>query len=560
MIACSLIATGFIGLLDLVSEDVQGGTNVSGTISQPGAIWDIEGSPYIVVDDVWVEVGATLTIEPGVLVKFNAGFSIYVQGNLIAIGTESDRINFTSNQATPTPGYWSSLCIEGQAEIQNCNITYGSGIILSGPSNTNISNNNVSFNRYGISLSSSSGNNITNNTMIENGIGIGGGTLESWNTHNIDTSNTVNGKPVYYWKNKNSGTIPPNAGEVILANCTNIIVENQEFRNGSVGVQLGFSSDNTLINNSMLYIHGNAVDIVNSDNNHIINNTISSDGSYSHGIIVVGSKNNNIKNNTILYLYGDGMNLHSSDGNNITGNNISYNGGEGIWLHSGSYRNTIKGNEFLSNDNRGVRVGDSGNNISCNIFYDNYMGITIGGHWNNITGNVISLNDYGIVLGSDAHNVNNNTVTNNDYGIFITEAFSNRIYHNNIINNTNQAYDDTSGGNQWDNGYPSGGNYWSDYDGFDNHSGPGQNEPGPDGIGDTPYFIDGDSLDQYPLMDPVRNFMFLYEGWNLISMPLIQSGTNVGAVLSSITGHYRAVQWFNASDSGDHWESNFTTR
>ncbi len=56
--------------------------------------------------------------------------------------------------------------------------------------------------------------------------------------------------------------------------------------------------------------------------------------------------------------------------------------------------------------------------------------------------------------------------------------------------------------NAWDIGYPSGGNYWSDYNGSDLLSGPYQNETGGDGIGDTPYVIDVNNMDKYPLMEP----------------------------------------------------------
>jgi len=56
--------------------------------------------------------------------------------------------------------------------------------------------------------------------------------------------------------------------------------------------------------------------------------------------------------------------------------------------------------------------------------------------------------------------------------------------------------------NIWDDGYPSGGNYWSNYTGLDLFSGPYQNETGGDGIGDTPYVIDADNVDHYPLMAP----------------------------------------------------------
>src|SRR5437667_2116444 len=85
----------------------------------------------------------------------------------------------------------------------------------------------------------------------------------------------------------------------------------------------------------------------------------------------------------------------------------------------------------------------------------------------------------------------------------ITGTNQSAIYHNNFIQNDSQAYQSNTG-ITWDNGYPSGGNYWSNYAGVDNCSGPQQNIcPSPDGIGDTPPSIDGTVYqDRYPLMKP----------------------------------------------------------
>jgi hypothetical protein len=60
--------------------------------------------------------------------------------------------------------------------------------------------------------------------------------------------------------------------------------------------------------------------------------------------------------------------------------------------------------------------------------------------------------------------------------------------------------------NVWDNGYPSGGNYWSDYNGTDLYSGPYQNVTGSDGIGDKPYVIYANNTDDYPLMGMFSDF------------------------------------------------------
>jgi len=92
------------------------------------------------------------------------------------------------------------------------------------------------------------------------------------------------------------------------------------------------------------------------------------------------------------------------------------------------------------------------------------------------------------------------------YGIDLHHSLDNEFYHNNLVGNTRQVHVYPSGyGNFWDNGYPSGGNYWGDqYHGecADHFSGPSQNIPGGDGIVDVPYVIEAENQDNYPLMDP----------------------------------------------------------
>ncbi|MEE9505726.1 MAG: NosD domain-containing protein, partial [Thermoplasmata archaeon] len=96
-----------------------------------------------------------------------------------------------------------------------------------------------------------------------------------------------------------------------------------------------------------------------------------------------------------------------------------------------------------------------------------------------------------------------NNISHNDEGmVFDSLTRGNLVFHNSFINNTVQARDDGFG-NGWDDGYPSGGNHWSDYGGVDMCSGPLQdNCPDPDGIGDTPYPVDNNTLDRYPFTSP----------------------------------------------------------
>jgi len=87
------------------------------------------------------------------------------------------------------------------------------------------------------------------------------------------------------------------------------------------------------------------------------------------------------------------------------------------------------------------------------------------------------------------------------YGIWLDQSSNNKIFHNNFFGDIIGGWNFYSM-NTWDGSYPSGGNYWSDYNGTDLYSGPYQNETGSDGIGDTPYVIDENNIDRYPLMEP----------------------------------------------------------
>jgi Tfp pilus assembly protein PilX len=81
------------------------GTEFSGVISVD-TTWSASGSPYVVTGDITISAGAILTIEPGVTVRIYPNRSLRVDGELVAIGTETDPITFTSDRSVPVPGDW----------------------------------------------------------------------------------------------------------------------------------------------------------------------------------------------------------------------------------------------------------------------------------------------------------------------------------------------------------------------------------------------------------------------------------------------------------------------
>jgi len=211
---------------------------------------------------------------------------------------------------------------------------------------------------------------------------------------------------------------------------------------------------------------------------------------FQWGISFSKSTNNIIYGNNLeTNDFGIGIGYDSSN-NLILENNITNNGG-GIQLWDDEGKNTISGNNIMNNTGWGIRLSDS----EDNIFYDN-------------------------------------NIINNEYGVaeFYTSS-KNVFHHNNFIDNTYQVDRQMEGGNIWDNGYLSGGNYWSDYTGVDVKSGPYQNETGSDEIGDTPYTTNSYNRDRFPLMNswtptPPTSYVIRVP----IDLPTIQEAINVAGI------------------------------
>ncbi len=183
-----------------------------------------------------------------------------------------------------------------------------------------------------------------------------------------------------------------------------------------------------------------AVSLRNVTNGVIRNNTIRRS---IRGVILSSSYNNEVINNTLVN-NGIGIFVRTSINNTIASNKIDSEGGN-HWV--------------------GISLRDSENNIIAENLISNYDRIE----------------SRGISTSSGSKN--------------------NLIYHNILINNEVHASD--RGNNTWNKDYPMGGNYWDDHTEPDEYSGPGQDEPGSDGIVDDPREIPGaQNVDRYPLTDP----------------------------------------------------------
>ncbi len=222
---------------------------------------------------------------------------------------------------------------------------------------------------------------------------------------------------------------------------------------------------------------------------------------------------NVVVNKTVL-LVGENRNSTVIDGNHaghvvqITASNVkitnftvqncghSYHG---IYVWNGSISNTISVNN-MEGDIRGIVLQSSdGNVVSENMITGSDFGILIlGSSKNTIYKNNITQNYYdGIQVSSSSNNtISENSITwSNHHGIRLLNSYNNELYHNNIANNFILANASSSYTNFWDNGVE--GNYWGDY---------GNTLTDQDGIGNTPYEINVNNTDHYPLLGMFSSF------------------------------------------------------
>lgn len=465
-------------------------------------------------------------------------------GNVIVI--TSNNVNFTGftiqygdNGIYVGDGIFLGFCNIYENIVRNNT----NGIYLSGSSrNNNASYNIITNNQHGIVLSYSGENTLLGNNATSNRYNF---EVEGFSffhlDNNVDTSNTVDGKPIYYLIAVSNVILgaESNAGTVFLINCQNITVKdltltkngvgvflwnttNSKIENVTVtrsryGVFLGDSCNNTLSTNTVAnctYGISLEASFWQSNNNTIIGNNVISN---SRGIDL-DTSNNNIIIENIVTDNSHGIYLWDSSNNILFDNIVSSSSKYGIelWAYTaGSYGNILSGNIVSSSGVDGIVLNGADNNtVSGNIISSNRQyGITLMADNNLIYGNTIANNSgsywsSGIYFGWTCNNIiSSNTIKNNSRGVFLYgEGENNKIFHNNFINNKDQVASSKEHLNTWDDGYPSGGNYWSNYNGTDQHWGSGQNKTGSDGIGDTPYVIDSNNIDRYPLIATITVF------------------------------------------------------
>ncbi len=246
--------------------------------------------------------------------------------------------------------------------------------------NTSIVGNRIISNTFGLGLGVGSDSIAKNNMMINNTYGFRAFNVEAVNV-DVDTSNTVNEKPIIYWVNEHDKTVPDGVCYVAIIRCTGITVNNLDLGGNLEGVFLGSSTNSTITNNKLSEcLFGINLDA--SSNNTISGNTITRN---ENGIqLRWSSLNNNIWGNDITANTVTGVYLADSAENKILENNIA-NSERGVYTeYCGT--NIIHHNNFVNNTKQWSDVGFAPWSIPLTISISVWDDGKQGNYWNDYTG------------------------------------------------------------------------------------------------------------------------------------------------------------------------------
>lgn len=540
---------------------------------------------------------------------FFRGTSSTVSGNSISVSNgssiyaySSDRVTIANNTVSNSLG----------------------GVYLSGCTHSNFSSNLLLAPCDGLFISDSTMLALSSNVIVQTGLEIGGDSIEHFDSHEIYADNLVNGKPLRYYRNQANLDIDNALiGQLILANCTKIRISNTQINETRIGIEMAFVSDavvessdvsyntvgvdlrysfNVTINGSYAS-HNDGVGLfcAFSDNIIIQNNSISKN---AYGVVLAYSTNVSLIANTLsadgVYMWGDDISQFNS--HQITTDN-SVNGRPLFYIKD-STGSAIEGiavgqlimvnctdfeisNLEINDADWGILLAFTNNiSISYCTIRDNIVGVSLysskmirlenskvllnteagigSDHSDNTTiaRNLFSGNEMGVYLyDSLDFSVSDNNIRDNERGVFLGWGCARiQIFHNSFINNSIHAWDASGTVNAWDDGYPGGGNYWDNYTGEDLNNGPNQEIPGSDGIGDTPFIIEGwYNADRYPLvhmmnLSPVAQFSVTPSAGDTGTTFIFNASSSSDSEGQS---EFIEVRW--DFDGDGTWEINWTT-
>jgi parallel beta-helix repeat protein len=320
------------------------------------------------------------------------------------------------------------------------NSTYWEGINNLDNCSYNIYENNIIWNNTeaGINIGAGYDLRITGNSFMNNGIAFSS-TMPELLSYTIE-NNTINGKQLYFYKNANNVTVPSDAGQVILVQCSNFKVQNLTIAHANTGFHY-MGGGICLINSTHTTIQGSNISfcrpvgiyLVSSDDNTISSNFLSN----NYGGIYCGhSEGNIISDNRIEQGDDHGIELFHASGTTIKGNTVSHYP-QCIDLSS-SNSITLDGNIIT---NRLIIDGLSTWSTSNQVIHNRIQGgVTMRG-CRFLTFKYNDVSEGGLDLsGCNRNHFVSNNITHSEIGVLLYDCLLNTFKRNNFIANNVSAY------------------------------------------------------------------------------------------------------------------------
>jgi len=376
-----LITVPKIGIASIIGTVYK----ADGSVPLSSASIQREGNVYTFTGNVTVDGEATV----GIMIDRD---NVVVEGNGFTLSSKGVRMGIYLFAFDPSRGisnitirnlridgfdYGIRLFYASNNTISGCVITNSNkGIWISHSSDENtISHNYIANNFEGIDIDYSSNNIFKNNSLVDNENPLT--VTRDW-VHYFDSTNTINGKPIYYFVNKSDSIFSPSdfleIGYLAFVNCKNITVQKLNLTNNKQGIILAFTTNSTIRNNSITN-NSNGIFLYGTSNINVTNNYITNNG---NGIKLLGSnififRNNIVSNNMGIY-------VSSELPNKIVANNI-VNNTVGIYFdwcddqniyHNNFINNTSQVAGSFWNPSLPVRAGPQEIHIWDNGFEGNY--------------------------------------------------------------------------------------------------------------------------------------------------------------------------------------------
>ena len=442
------------------------------------------------------------------------GFTVRNGGGVLGnAGLRLDNVSFCSISGNRIRDNFAGIWFEGSSKnlitANEIAANVDDGIVFNYSHNNTISENQIALHEYfGIVINWSLNNTICYNNVTQTHGPSHGDGINLWrSSYNNIFQNRVEENTRY--------------GIRIEVQSNNNTLSDNTIRNCTTGLQVYDSSSFNLVYENGITECTDGIDVKNSGYTEIFNNTVAHNygSDWNAGVRLESASYAAIRDNEIFDNWRGILLYASSPYVSICGNNVTSNEyGIRVAMGGSNYVN-ISGNYVASNRGYGIDVTGFGGlgesnyaTIARNLIVNNTfeaVGLGTGSSYNTVVQNDMIGNGHaGVTLErySNYNTVVQNNIIGNAYGIcfdlYVVNSTQNTITNNNIIDNTQQVRIAPGSVNAWNGSYASGGNYWSDYSGLDQFSGPYQNLTGSDGIGDTPFVIDGNNIDRYPLMTP----------------------------------------------------------